>query len=116
MEQIELEAVEAQTQYEAISTNWESMLTIKDPLDIDAAMKEQKVQCDLLLEQKNALIDALKDDLKKMDVAYFEDLDKQVRAKLLKSSRLRIFLNSTHENKSIQKSCRTQISDFCFYL
>lgn len=54
------------------------MLEIKDPLDIDAEMKEQKKKCDALLTQKDALIAELKSDLKRMDEAYYEDLEKQV--------------------------------------
>lgn len=84
MQKIEDEAADAQTQYEVISNNWGPMLEIKDPLDIDAAIKEQKQRCDALLEQKNQLIDQLKADLKKMDIGYYEDLDKQVRTYLLK--------------------------------
>ncbi|KAF9416793.1 hypothetical protein HW555_005923 [Spodoptera exigua] len=77
MKKIEDEANEAQIQYEAISENWEKMLEIKDPLDIDAEMKEQKKKCDALLAQKDALIAELKSDLKKMDEGYYEDLEKQ---------------------------------------
>lgn len=54
------------------------MLAIKDPLDIDAEMKEQKRKCDTLMQQKNDLIMELKNDLKRMDEAYYEDLEKQV--------------------------------------
>lgn len=78
MKKIEEEAAEAQTQYEAITSTWDPMLEIKDPLDIDAAIKEQKRRCDALLDQKNQLIDELKGDLKRMDQAYYDDLDKQV--------------------------------------
>ncbi|KAF9805264.1 hypothetical protein SFRURICE_014015 [Spodoptera frugiperda] len=77
LKKIEEEAAEAQTQYEAISENWDKMLEIKDPLDIDAEMKEQKKKCDALLTQKDALIAELKSDLKRMDEAYYEDLEKQ---------------------------------------
>ncbi|KAL0871228.1 hypothetical protein ABMA27_004989 [Loxostege sticticalis] len=77
MKKIEEEAAEAQTQYEAITSTWDPMLEIKDPLDIDAAIKEQKRRCDALLDQKNQLIDELKGDLKRMDQAYYDDLDKQ---------------------------------------
>uniref|UniRef100_A0A2A4JWG6 Dynein regulatory complex protein 1 n=1 Tax=Heliothis virescens TaxID=7102 RepID=A0A2A4JWG6_HELVI len=77
MQKIEAEASSAQIQYEAISGNWDNMLTIKDPLDIDAEMKEQKKKCDDLLAQKDALIAELKSDLKRMDEAYYEDLEKQ---------------------------------------
>lgn len=66
-------------QYEAITANWETMLHIKDPLDIDAAMKEQKLKCDELIQQKNLLIDELKDDLKNMDQSYYDDLATQVK-------------------------------------
>ncbi|RVE42408.1 hypothetical protein evm_012945 [Chilo suppressalis] len=76
-QKIEEEATQAQTQYEAISNRWGPMLEIKDPLDIDAAMKEQKKKCDDLLNQKNTLISELKDDLTRMDQAYYDDLDKQ---------------------------------------
>lgn len=55
------------------------MLAIKDPLDIDAEMKEQKKKCDKLLAQKDHLIAELKANLKKMDEDYYEDLEKQVR-------------------------------------
>ncbi|CAK1555615.1 unnamed protein product [Leptosia nina] len=74
---IEGEAEEAQVQYEAITSNWDSMLQVKDPLDIDAAIKEQKQRCDELLEQKNELIAVLKHELKRMDDSYYEDLQKQ---------------------------------------
>ncbi|KAJ0174630.1 hypothetical protein K1T71_009738 [Dendrolimus kikuchii] len=77
LQKIEDDAALAQTQYETISGNWDNMLIIKDPLDIDAEMKEQKQKCDELLAQKNELIAELKSDLKKMDAAYYEDLDKQ---------------------------------------
>ncbi|XP_028168765.1 dynein regulatory complex protein 1 [Ostrinia furnacalis] len=76
-QKIEDEAAEAQIQYEAITGNWDPMLEIKDPLDIDAAIKEQKRRCDDLLDEKNQLIDELKGDLKRMDQAYYDDLDKQ---------------------------------------
>lgn len=78
MQKIEAEANSAQIQYEAISGNWDNMLAIKDPLDIDAEMKEQKKKCDDLLAQKDALIAELKSDLKRMDEAYYADLEKQV--------------------------------------
>ncbi|XP_045774505.1 dynein regulatory complex protein 1 isoform X1 [Maniola jurtina] len=77
LQKLEIEAADAQTQYDAISANWDAMFEIKDPLDIDAAIKEQKRKCDDLLAQKDQLIDNLKSDLKKMDLAYYEDLDKQ---------------------------------------
>lgn len=54
------------------------MLKVRDPLDIDAAMKEQKDKCDELLLTKNNLVDFIKNDLKNMDIAYYEDLEKQV--------------------------------------
>ncbi|CAH0589032.1 unnamed protein product [Chrysodeixis includens] len=77
LKKIEGEANDAQLQYDAISANWEHMLSIKDPLDIDAEMKEQKKKCDKLLAQKDTLIAELKANLKKMDEDYYEDLDKQ---------------------------------------
>nr|XP_026495568.1 dynein regulatory complex protein 1 [Vanessa tameamea] len=77
MAKMEAEASDSQIQYDAISANWDFMLAIKDPLDIDAAIKEQKRKCDVVLKQKEKLIDELKQDLKKMDNAYYEDLDKQ---------------------------------------
>ncbi|XP_072944853.1 dynein regulatory complex protein 1-like [Epargyreus clarus] len=77
LEKIENEAAEAQLQYDAISSHWDAMLEIKDPLDIDAEIKEQKQKCDELLAQKNQLISELKQDLKRMDEGYYEDLDKQ---------------------------------------
>ncbi|XP_052756907.1 dynein regulatory complex protein 1 isoform X2 [Galleria mellonella] len=77
VKKIEEEAADAQLQYEAITSNWDVMLTIKDPLDIDMEIKAQKQKCDDLLAQKNSLIDELKSDLKRMDEAYYEDLDKQ---------------------------------------
>lgn len=54
------------------------MLAIKDPLDIDVAMAEQKAKCDQLLSHKNALIEELRADLKTMDLEYYDDLEKQV--------------------------------------
>ncbi|XP_039756314.1 dynein regulatory complex protein 1 [Pararge aegeria] len=77
LEKLEMEAADAQTQYDAITANWDVMFEIKDPLDIEASIKEQKGKCDELLAQKDQLIDELKSDLKKMDMAYYEDLDKQ---------------------------------------
>nr|XP_032519380.1 dynein regulatory complex protein 1 isoform X2 [Danaus plexippus plexippus] len=74
---IEEEAAEAQIKYDAITTNWDVMLEIKDPLDIDAAIKEQRVKCQELLEQKDGLIAELKQDLNRMDLGYYEDLEKQ---------------------------------------
>lgn len=75
---MEAEAADSQIQYDAISANWDTMLEIKDPLDIDAAIKEQKRKCENLLEQKDKLINELKEDLKRMDESYYEDLYKQV--------------------------------------
>ncbi|CAG4942479.1 unnamed protein product [Parnassius apollo] len=77
LEKIENEAIEAQVQYEAISSHWDVMLKLKDPLDIDYEIKNQKEKCDALLEQKSQLISELKEELKRTDDAYFEDLDKQ---------------------------------------
>lgn len=57
-------------------------MAVKDPLDIEAEMIEQKQKCDFLLNQKNDLIGYLKNELKRMDDAYFEDLNKQVTYKL----------------------------------
>ncbi|XP_053610676.1 dynein regulatory complex protein 1 [Plodia interpunctella] len=74
---IEEEAAEAQLQYEAISEHWALMLEVKDPLDIDAEMKAQKDKCDKLLAQKNQLVEELKNDLRLMDQAYYDDLEKQ---------------------------------------
>ncbi|CAH2092948.1 unnamed protein product [Euphydryas editha] len=74
---MEDEAADSQIQYDAISANWDTMLEIKDPLDIDAAIKEQKRKCEKLLEQKDKLIYELKEDLKRMDESYYEDLYKQ---------------------------------------
>jgi hypothetical protein len=78
-QKIESEANDAQTQYEVITSTWGPMLQIKDPLEIDAAIQEQKRKCDDLIEQKNNLISELQSDLKRMDQAYYDDLDKQVR-------------------------------------
>ncbi|XP_047992408.1 dynein regulatory complex protein 1 [Leguminivora glycinivorella] len=77
MQKLEAEAKDAQAQYEVITANWEVMLAVKDPLDIQAAMKEQKEKCDFLLAQKTRMVDELKNDLKLMDIAYYDDLDKQ---------------------------------------
>ncbi|CAG9111872.1 unnamed protein product [Plutella xylostella] len=77
LERIENEATEAQEQYEAVTGHWGEMSELKDPLDIDAAMKEQKAKCDDLLERKNQVISDIKEFLKDMDVGYYEDLDKQ---------------------------------------
>ncbi|KAJ2945641.1 hypothetical protein O0L34_g468 [Tuta absoluta] len=76
-EQIEAEAEETQVLYEAVAENWEAMMNIKDPLDIDAAVKDQKLKADELLQKKTNLIDQLKADLKTMDINYHEDLQKQ---------------------------------------
>lgn len=62
----------------AITQNWQEMLKIQDPLDIDEAMKEQKNRCDELLKIKDSLINKLKGDLKRMDDDYYQDLQKQV--------------------------------------
>lgn len=78
MSKIESEAEEAQTQYDVISANWDMMLSLKDPLDIDASIKEQNEKCQNLLQQKDNLINELKQDLCRMDIAYYEDLEKQV--------------------------------------
>ncbi|XP_075980358.1 dynein regulatory complex protein 1-like [Anticarsia gemmatalis] len=77
MKKIEEEAAAAQLQYDTISAHWDHILSVKDPLDIDAEMKEQKKKCDALLQQKDDLIAQVKSDLKRMDEAYYEDLDKQ---------------------------------------
>ncbi|KPI96985.1 Coiled-coil domain-containing protein 164 [Papilio xuthus] len=77
LEKIEEEVAEAQIQYDAITSNWDAMLKIKDPLDIDVEISEQRKKCDALLEQKNKLIEDLKLELKRTDDAYYEDLDKQ---------------------------------------
>ncbi|XP_052743485.1 dynein regulatory complex protein 1 [Bicyclus anynana] len=77
LQKLELEAADAQTQYDAITANWDTMFEIKDPLDIEAAIKDQKRKCDDLLSQKDNMIDLLKSDLKKMDLAYYKDLEKQ---------------------------------------
>lgn len=61
------------------------MLKIKDPLDIDLEINEQRKKCDALLEQKNKLIEDLKHELKRTDDAYYDDLDKQVRITLIGS-------------------------------
>lgn len=61
-----------------MTSHWGEMSELKDPLDIDAAMKEQKAKCDDLLERKNQVISDIKEFLKDMDVGYYEDLDKQV--------------------------------------
>ncbi|KAI5642134.1 sperm tail domain-containing protein [Phthorimaea operculella] len=76
-EEIEAEAEETQQLYESVAENWEAMMSIKDPLDIDAAIKEQKVKADELLQRKTNLIDQLKADLHIMDLQYHEDLLKQ---------------------------------------
>ncbi|XP_061718867.1 dynein regulatory complex protein 1 [Cydia pomonella] len=77
MQKLEAEAKDAQAQYEVITANWNVMLAVKDPLDIQAAMKEQKDKCDFLLAQKTKMVDELKNDLKLMDIAYYDDLEKQ---------------------------------------
>ncbi|XP_063625986.1 dynein regulatory complex protein 1 isoform X2 [Cydia splendana] len=77
MQKLEAEAEDSQARYELITANWDVMLTVKDPLDIQAAMKEQKEKCDFLLAQKTKMIDELKNDLKLMDIAYYDDLEKQ---------------------------------------
>ncbi|XP_068618005.1 dynein regulatory complex protein 1-like [Battus philenor] len=77
LEKIENEAAEAQIQYDAITSHWDVMLEIKDPLDIDAEINNQKQKCAALLEQKNQLIEELKQDLQSTDRAYYEDLKKQ---------------------------------------
>ncbi|XP_041982173.1 dynein regulatory complex protein 1 isoform X2 [Aricia agestis] len=77
LNKIEEEANDAQIQYEAITANWNTMLSIKDPLEIDAEMKEQKRKCDELLAQKNSLLNDLKSDLKQMDRTYYKDLEIQ---------------------------------------
>ncbi|KOB67325.1 Ribosomal protein L11, partial [Operophtera brumata] len=69
-QKIEDEATEAQIQYEAITLNWDAILLVKDPLDIDFEMKEQKRHCDELLDQKNELI-----NIKELS----ERVDKQIR-------------------------------------
>lgn len=70
------------------------MLAIKDPLDIDAEMKEQKKKCDKLLAQKDQLIAELKANLKKMDEDYYEDLEKQVSKNLFRKTVIEITTSS----------------------
>ncbi|GBP16733.1 Dynein regulatory complex protein 1 [Eumeta japonica] len=78
-ERMEDEAVASQVSYEAITANWDKMLEIRDPLDAEEAMQQQRERCDRLLAKKDELIDYLKQDLKQMDEDYYEGLDIQNR-------------------------------------
>lgn len=108
---MEAEAADSQIQYDAISANWDTMLEIRDPLDIDAAIKEQKLKCENLLEQKDKLINELKDDLKRMDESYYEDLDKQVNQipNKLKNRKTVIIKTVTKMTKSFISNSRIKI-------
>lgn len=70
----------AEEQFQIISKNWNPILELNDPIEIDGEIMRQKERCNDLIEQKNVLISNLKDEMKLVDETFYRDLQKQVRA------------------------------------
>lgn len=78
MNKLEEDANLAQRKFDEISSQWNLILKLKDPLEIDEEIKLQKQRCDDLMAQKNELILDLKKESQRADETFYQDLQKQV--------------------------------------
>lgn len=78
MAKLEEEAKLAEEKYQIISKNWNPILEMNDPIGINEEIMNQKERCNDLIEQKNELINSLKDEMKLVDETFYRDLQKQV--------------------------------------
>lgn len=77
LEILHKESKQAQVQFEEISSRWSVISKMNDPLNIHNECEAQRRRCTELLEQKNAMIKVLKDDLENCNERYKEDMEDQ---------------------------------------
>lgn len=77
IEKLEEEAAEAKDKFDEITGRWLEILQYNDPLAINEEIANQKEKCDILITQKDSIILMLKDELKKADIKFTNDLNKQ---------------------------------------
>lgn len=68
----------AEEKFKIISKNWNPILELNDPIEINEEIMRQKERCNDLIEQKNVLISNLKEEMKLVDETFYRDLEKQV--------------------------------------
>ncbi|XP_043510116.1 dynein regulatory complex protein 1 isoform X2 [Frieseomelitta varia] len=74
---IEEEGQKSMEKYHEITEKWPDILASKHPLDIHDELEKQNTKCLEILEQKDALIAELKQELDNADLQYTEDVKKQ---------------------------------------
>ncbi|XP_015430872.1 PREDICTED: dynein regulatory complex protein 1 [Dufourea novaeangliae] len=74
---LEEEDVKCMEKYREISAKWPDILACKDPLDIHDELEAQNSKCLEILEEKNAVIAELKQELENADIMYTEEVKKQ---------------------------------------
>ncbi|XP_050507052.1 dynein regulatory complex protein 1 homolog [Diabrotica virgifera virgifera] len=75
--QLEAEAVEAHKQFNEIAGKWSGIQDYKDPLHIHEDILEQKMKCDELIQQKDEIIEMLKNELRISERKFTMDQTKQ---------------------------------------
>lgn len=78
VKKLEDEANLAKEKFEKISSSWDPILSLNDPLDIRDEINNQKERCTNLIQQKDSIIQDLKNELHQADEMYYKDLKKQV--------------------------------------
>ncbi|XP_029634822.1 dynein regulatory complex protein 1 [Octopus sinensis] len=76
-ERMEHEAKTSAERFEEINKKWEITMQKDVPHSLFEALEEQKKACDVLLDEKNKLINDFQLELKKVDDNYVKDLKKQ---------------------------------------
>ncbi|XP_072384877.1 dynein regulatory complex protein 1 homolog isoform X5 [Diabrotica undecimpunctata] len=75
--QLEAEALEAHKQFSEIAGKWAGIQEYKDPLHIHEDILEQKMKCDELIQQKDEIIEMLRNELKISEKKFTSDQTKQ---------------------------------------
>lgn len=77
IEQLEEEAEAAQEMFNEVANRWSQIYKYSDPLAIHEELMAQKEKCDELIRQKDGIVAMLKEDIKRTELQYSEDQDKQ---------------------------------------
>ncbi|CAB4036423.1 Hypothetical predicted protein, partial [Paramuricea clavata] len=77
IEKLEAESKAAVEKFEEITKKWSQALSREIPQDLQTMLLDQKSSCDVMIDEKNKLINDFQQELKGLDDRYVKDLKKQ---------------------------------------
>ncbi|KAJ3617432.1 hypothetical protein MTP99_007154 [Tenebrio molitor] len=78
LKQLEEEAEEAAAMFNEIASKWSGIMKYNDPLHINEDIGSQKERCDEVIRQKDAIINDLKEKLRKAEINFAIDQRRQI--------------------------------------